>query len=235
MIDVHSHILPGIDDGSQDIEESLSILNKLKEIGFTDVIITPHYIEGTSYNSNNKEKKELLNELQKKVDLNLYLGNEVYIFNDIIEYIEKKEIHTLNGTDYLLMELPFENEISSLDMFIFKLMDRGVKLIIAHPERYAFLQKNPKSIVPLIEQGVIFQSNYASITERYGKEAKKTLIYFLKHNYIHLLGTDIHHQRSSFYEKFPKMKKAIIKIIGKEKWNELTYINPKKVLNNEEI
>ena len=180
MTDIHSHILFDIDDGSKNIEESIELLKKLKDIGFNNIILTPHYIEGSEYSSNNSEKNERFKELKKellnqKIDINIYLGNEIFINNNIYELIKKAEIKTLNNTRYILIELPFHNQIVNLEDLIYELKIKGLKPKIAHPERYTYFQENYKEVDRLREEGFLFQGNYASILGYYGKEAQKLL------------------------------------------------------------
>ena len=235
LIDIHSHILYGIDDGSGSIDESINIIKSLKNIGFTDLIITPHYIDGTNYNANNKDKLLILDNIKKRLDLegidiNLYLGNEVFIFNDMYEYIGKNEIMTLNNSNYLLMEVPFVQKINNLEDFLFRLISKGITPVIAHPERYVFLQKDKDLIKKYIDMGVLFQGNYACITNRYGSSSKKLFKYYLKKGYYTYLGTDVHHENSSFYKDFNKMKKKIISIIGEEEFIKLSCTNPLELI-----
>ena len=235
-IDIHSHILYGIDDGSRSLEESINIIKNMKNIGFNDIIITPHYIEGTSYNCNNFGKKILFNYLKEKVseagiDINLYLGNEIFVFDKIKEFLENGEIFALNDSKYLLIETPMQQEVANLDEYLFKLISHGYKVILAHPERYSYFQDDPSKIKKYIDMGVLFQSNYASITGRYGNHAIKTLKYFLKNNYITFLASDIHHENSTFYDDFAKMKKEIIHIVGNETFEKLSYLNAKNIID----
>ena len=119
MTDLHSHIIFDVDDGSNSIEESIELIKKLKSVGFDNIIMTPHYIEGSDYCSTNKEKinklKRLRNEVKNNnIDINLYLGNEIFINDHIIDGIKEGKIYTLNNTKYLLFELPFHNQILGL-------------------------------------------------------------------------------------------------------------------------
>ena len=235
-IDIHSHILYGIDDGSRSLEESINIIKNMKNIGFNDIVITPHYIEGTSYNCNNFGKKILFNYLKEKVseagiDINLYLGNEIFVFDKIKEFLENGEIFALNDSKYLLIETPMQQEVANLDEYLFKLISHGYKVILAHPERYSYFQDDPSKIKKYIDMGVLFQSNYASITGRYGNHAMKTLKYFLKNNYITFLASDVHHENSTFYDDFAKMKKEIIHIVGNETFEKLSYLNAKNIID----
>ncbi len=239
-IDLHSHILDSIDDGSRNLEESVEIVKKLNKLGFIEIVATPHYIEGSSYTANNKVKKmhldSLKEELKKnKVDTSIYLGNEIFICQDIDKYIVNGEIYSINNTNYILVELPFENEISNLDDYLFRLKSKGCIPIIAHPERYKYFQENPSRLKEYIDMGIIFQSNYGSIVGANGKHAKKALKYFLKNNYISILSSDVHRMDSGFFKHFPKAIKKITKIVGKDKIKELTYTNAYKVINNIKI
>ena len=110
MKDLHSHLLPGIDDGSNSMEESISLLKSAYESGITDMMLTPHYMYKTDYNCNNKKKEKLFKELKDEliknnIPINIYLGNEIYINEDIIKLIKKGDIHTLNNTKYILTKI----------------------------------------------------------------------------------------------------------------------------------
>lgn len=239
-IDTHCHILYGIDDGSKSLEESIDIIRQHIEMGFKNILLTPHYIEKSRYKANNKEKQELLNTLKKKtkennLDVNLYLGNEVFVNNNLIDLLEENEIHSLNNSKYLLIELPMNTEVKNIKDIIFELKINGIIPVIAHPERYESIQKNIKYAKELINEGAILQSNYGSIIGIYGNKAKKAIKKLLKQNLIELLGTDIHYKDNNIYLNFNKIEKKIIKIIGEEKYKDLSKNNPNKVLLNKEI
>ena len=113
MKDLHCHLLPGIDDGCSNIEESISLLKKMSDQGIKEIILTPHYIENSKYNCNNDDKKKLYSNLVKrvkkeKIDITLYLGNEVFFTSNFVDLVKKKEISTLNGSkyDYVLADVP---------------------------------------------------------------------------------------------------------------------------------
>lgn len=240
MIDIHTHILFGIDDGSKTIEESLDILKSLSEIGFTKIILTPHYIDNSEYKANNKLKKELLNELrdavkEKNIPIELYLGNEVFIDDDIIEKIYAHEIYTLNNTSFLLVELPLVEKFEyALEVF-FELKSKGVQIVLAHPERYLMIQKNIKLINDFIEAGCLLQGNIDSLSGKYGKAAQKVFIKLLKDHKYFVLASDVHHARSSYFERFDTLKKEVIKLTDEKYFKELFIDNPTKILNDIEI
>ena len=115
MIDIHCHLLYSVDDGSKSIEESITILRSLKDLGYTDIILTPHYVKDSKQDRNVKNNSVLFNKLKDKVleeniNINLYLGNEIYIDDDIMDLLNDKEITSLNDSDYLLIELPLTGD-----------------------------------------------------------------------------------------------------------------------------
>lgn len=236
-VDIHSHILYGIDDGSKSLKESIEIIKQHIEMGFTDITVTPHYIKNSKYIANNKEKQEILKtlkaELKKQnIKINLYLGNEVFVNNNLEELLEKQEIETINNTKYLLIELPMQNKIKNIEEIIYELKIKGITTIIAHPERYEYVQKDIKYVDKLIEEGAILQSNYGSIIGIYGNKSKKTIKKLLKQEKILLLSTDIHYPNSRIYKNMNKILKKINKIIGEKKLKQLTTTNPKKIIQN---
>ena len=240
MIDFHCHILYGIDDGSKTIEESVEILKKAFKNGVTEISFSPHYILGSSYKANNEKKEKLLKEIKKElkkqnIDIKLYYGNEVFVENNMLELLEKKEISTINNSNYLLFELPMNNKNNRINNLIFELKSKGIQPIIAHPERYTYIQKDPTLIIKMLEQGALFQSNIGSFYGHYGKEVQKTALLLLKHNMISFICSDIHHEKDDFYENIDNVKHKLEKYISKEKIDELFVENAKKVINNKNI
>ena len=233
MIDVHCHILPGIDDGSRNLEESMEMIREAYKAGFTNIISTSHYIE-ESYNVPKVKRQELIDMLNLKIEqegmnIKIYNGAEAYITPNLVELIKAEELPTMNGTKYLLMELPMHNQILNLESIVSKVINQGITLIIAHPERYSYVQKNYKVLNELADMGVLFQANYGSCIGQYGKEAEKALKKLLKANRISFFGTDCH-RAGSVYEKMPEILKKLEKMIGKEKLEELTTTNPQKLI-----
>ena len=240
MTDLHSHILYNVDDGSSNIEESIALLKSLKKVGFNNVVLTPHYMDGSDYTTDNIEKEEKLAILkekikEEKINLNIYLGNEIFISSNIIELYKDNQIHSINNTRYLLIEFPFHNQILNMEDIIYEIKYHGFIPIIAHPERYTYFQDDYDLVDSLKEEGVLFQCNYSSILGYYGKSAEKLIKYMLKKHYTDLLGTDIHHLNRSFViDNFKKINKQIIKITGNEYYEKIIK-NGDRVLNDEEI
>ncbi len=240
MIDIHSHILCGIDDGARGIEESVLLLKKMYKLGITHILATPHYITGSKYVCNNYAKYEQLENLKEylkneNIPIHLYLGNEIFIDTAILSLLRHNEITSLNGSRYLLIELPVSSPMQEMLELLFYLRSRDYVPIIAHPERYLYLQENHKLIEEFLKMGCLFQGNFSNIIGKYGKHAKHLFLYMLKNNQYHFLATDIHHSDDVLFKNMKKIRKEIIKLITIEKFEKLTYENPLKVLKNENI
>lgn len=240
MIDIHSHILPGIDDGSRSIEESMELVKKACSNGVTDLIVTPHYMVGSDYIVNNADKKKLLDKLKRRVkkeglEINLYIGNEVFIENNMVSLKKSKEIAALNNSKYLLFELPLNYTFNGVSDVLFDLRANGIIPVIAHPERYAFVKKDPSVIEDLIDKGALFQSNIGSFLGVYGKKAKETAILLLKHNAISFMGSDIHRKENLFYERINEVKKVLRKYVDDEEIENLFSNNAQKIIDKEII
>ena len=238
MIDFHTHILPNIDDGSRSIEETFNLIKEAKNVGFEAIISTSHYIE-EYYETNAPEREVWINAIYenlqaKNIDINLYLGNEIYLSENIIKLLEEGKASTINDTSYVLFEMPLNAEPMNLYDIIYEMMQYKLVPILAHPERYSFVQKEPELIYDLIEKGVLMQANFGSILGIYGEKAQIIVKKFFENNMIHFLGTDVHRQ-NSIYPKVPEALVEIRRIIGDEKVKELTKINPRLVLHNKKI
>ena len=238
MKDLHSHILFGIDDGSNDISESISLLKSAEEQGITDLVLTPHYIEESKYTCNNEEKNKRFDELKQKakengISINLYLGNEVFMTENFLELLEKKEIQTINNTRYILFEFPMSNMLYNSKEILYNLVVSGYVPILAHPERYKLFQKHPDHIDEYLRMGVLLQGNYKSLFGKYGSDAKKTLKYFLKKKKITFLGSDSHHDTDFKLKKLKKKLKSLVK--DDNIVEDLLENNFNKVILNENI
>ena len=235
MIDIHSHILPGADDGSSSMEETLKMLKQAYDAGITTVISTSHYIED-KYTLSKKRRETFVSNIQKELDkrdisVKIYSGAEAYIVPDLDDLYRKKIIPTLANSNYVLFELPFTTKVVYLENVINNLITRKYIPIIAHPERYLYVQEDPNMVVRLIEKGVLLQANYGSIDGIYGKEAKIALKKLLKMNAIHFLASDIH-RADSIYTRTDSMLRKIERIIGSKKMDQLTQVNPLKIIRH---
>ena len=235
MKDLHSHLLYGIDDGCKTIEESINLIKKASEQGITDLMITPHYMYNTKYVANNRTKLELLENIKKElkeknININLYLGNEVYITDNIIELIKKGEIRTLNNTRYILIEFPLMNMLEGTKEILYELVRNGCIPVLAHPERYRIFKRHPELIEEYLREGVLLQCNYKSLYGRYGKDAKKTIKFFLKHHLVTFLGSDNHHEENYKLRTLKFKLRRLVK--NKQEVEDLLSNNFDKLIND---
>ena len=212
MVDIHSHLIPNVDDGSKSVEETFMLIKEADRAGITDIILTPHYIVN-SYEQNANTLILLKDKLQQildkdKINVKLHIGMEVYITDNLIDLLKQNKLLTLANSKYLLMELPLNTNVQYLDMVIFKLIENNIIPIIAHPERYKFVQEDPSKVRELIDSGCLIQSNIGSILGIYGKKAKKTIKYLLKNDLINFIATDTHRKNTIY----PLLEKGIKKI-----------------------
>lgn len=197
MVDIHSHILAEIDDGSKDMEMTINMLKKAEKSGTTDIIATPHFMRGRFEVEHNEvlKKVEELKEISREnnIDINIYAGQEIYYNKNMLEYYNDNMIGTINNTKYMLIELPMlEFNIDEVINTIYELQIRGITPIIAHPERYKPFIKKPSMINTFIKEGMLFQVNAGSITGAFGKDVKKTATKYLENNIYSFIGSDAH-------------------------------------------
>ena len=191
MIDMHSHIIPGVDDGSKSIEDTYNMLNEAKEAGFTDIILTSHYM--THYYEPKTEDlvlwKDKIQELinSKELNVNLHSGMEVYVSNSLDKLLNGNKLLTIENSRYLLMELPINAPINNLDYIVFMLEALSIKIILAHPERYVYVHDNPKLIEEYIKKGMLMQCNFGSIIGQYGLKSKHIIKTMLKKGQVQFL------------------------------------------------
>ena len=238
MIDFHSHIIPNVDDGSRSVEETFELLKEAKDAGFSGVISTSHYMEEyyeTDVAERNVWIKAISESLGKKdIDLNLYLGNEVYITKNIINLLETRKATSINNSNYVLFEFPMNSKPMDMYDIIYDMLEYKLIPILAHPERYSFVQKDPNLVYDLIQKGVLMQSNYGSLLGMYGEKAEIIVRKLLENNMVHFLGSDVH-RSGSVYPKIHNCLREIETIIGEDKLEEISSVNPELVVENKRI
>lgn len=238
MIDIHTHILPNIDDGARNIDETISLIKEAKNAGFDSIVLTPHYKEGfyeTDIPEREMWQKAVTDNLHNKnINIDLYLGNEIELSENIIHLLEEGKASTINNTSYVLFEMPLNYEPEQLYRLIYEMEQCKIVPILAHPERYTFVQEEPELIYDLIERGVLMQANYGSIIGQYGEKAQFIVRKFLENNMIHLLGSDAH-RPNTIYKRMSEIIPELKSILGEEKFRELSTENPNLVLHNKRI
>lgn len=234
MIDVHSHIIPLVDDGSKSFLVTEKMFKAAKDNGFAAIFATPHYFGAESICREDMVGHfEKIKEYAKEFDIDLYLGNEVYICPEIAGLVDNKIVSSMNDTRYVLIELPRNNAVNYLYDTIFELKSFDIVPIIAHPERYGFVIEDYKRLFKLAEAGALFQLNSGSLVGDYGSEVKNTAKTLLKHNIYQFMGSDAHSYDR--YRAYNTAVEYLKKISGAETVKLLTETNPEKMLRNEDI
>ena len=239
MRDLHSHYLPGVDDGAKDIEITKEMLLNAKDNGVTDILFTPHYILDSRFTSSRKNNRMIFQIIKRmakeEYGINIFLGNEVYINHEILELYKKGEISTLNDSRYMLIEIPMYSKMNDVKSIFFELLNNGIVPILAHPERYTSYYKDYDFFCDLRKMGVLMQINLSSLFGTYGSKAKHMSKKLLKLGIVDFVGSDIHGPNEGKNELIPKAEKKIKKIVGETKFIDITMNNFARVVRNDEI
>ena len=243
MIDIHSHIVFGVDDGPRTREESLALLQEAFSQGVRTIVSTSHRRKNMFETpeevimENFKEIQALAQ--QELPDLTILYGAEIYYSEDALEKLESKQIPTLNDTQYALIEFSSRTPYWEIRNALSKILLLGIKPVIAHIERYAELESNEKRVKELIDMGCYTQINSSSVLkprlfrDKY-RLFKKRAQYFLSHNLVHCVASDMHNLTS----RPPYMKQAFTLIkqqYGEKKAQELFMVDPQSIVSNKII
>lgn len=199
LVDIHSHLLPGLDDGVESFDESLDIIREFKKMGFKKLITTPH-IMGDFFKNKPEDIHEKLRELndilvKENIEMIVEAAAEYYLDEWLIDKVDKGEELMTFGDNYVLMETSYINESSHLHQVVFQLKTKGYKPVLAHPERYTYLYDDFNKYQELLNLGVYFQINTISLLGYYSKKAKQIAEKLVENGMVHFLGSDCHGNR----------------------------------------
>lgn len=194
MVDIHSHILPGLDDGAESLEEALVMARLAVSSGTRHMAATSH---GNYYDYTLEEYRESLEKLQEElakeaIPLKLYPGMEIFLDDDAASRIQRKELLSLNHTDYLLVEFPFEESEGNVLRRIRLLQEAGWRIVLAHPERYIFVQKDPEFAYYLADQGCVLQINGGSVLGDFGSRCQRMALQLMDDGIAGVIASDAH-------------------------------------------
>lgn len=197
MIDIHCHILPGVDDGAKHMTESIEMAKSAVSQGITTIIATPHHLNGSydNYKIDIIEAVKQLNEQLQAEDIPLTIlpGQETRINGDMLADLEDGHLLPLNETSgYLFVELPSNHVPRYTNQLMFDLQVQGVKPIIVHPERNKELMENPNILYELVRDGTLTQITAASVAGKFGKKIKKFSLQLIESNLTHFIASDAH-------------------------------------------
>lgn len=239
MVDIHSHTLWHLDDGSDSFQTSVEMCRRASETGTDTLFLTPHIVYWSSaeeiYDRRNYKTEQLREVLEdEEIELSLETGFEILCDDDIFD-IKYLKPYTLAGSNYLLIEFDFyktaESDVHSWCNYI---MSQGLVPIIAHPERYGFVIEDISSLERLTEKGALLQMNSASPLGVFGSEEELVALKMLKSGYVDFLGSDAHSDR----HRNTGMGEMILKYpdyVSEELIDRIVNVNPEKLIKNEKV
>jgi protein-tyrosine phosphatase len=238
VIDLHTHILPNVDDGPRFLVESLEMARVAVADGITHLAATPH-----SGHCQGEDRRawvtEQVSRLQAELDaagipLSLVPGAEVYITRDLLADYQARRVFPLNGSRYMLVELPFHDWPDYTDSVLLELLDIGITPIMAHPERNSVIQADPGCLFDLVSRGLLTQVNGASLLGENNGRARNTARLLIEHNLAHILASDSHHARHRPPVLSPAVRVAA-EIVGEEAARAMVVERPQAILNNQVV
>ncbi len=195
--DMHSHLLPGIDDGSPDLETSVELIRGLQELGYKKLITTPHILWDVYKNTSEVilEKLELVRQRlrEENIDIELHAAAEYFIDDHLVDLVERKERLLTFGNNMVLVEFSMASRPFEFKKLFFDLQIQGYQPVLAHPERYVYLEPTKSFYDELKNAGYFFQLNLLSLRGYYGGAAANIARHLVKKGYYDLIGTDLHH------------------------------------------
>lgn len=237
MIDLHTHILAGLDDGAKTEVETIQMVKLAYENGIRTILATPHHMNRTYMNEKpviEAHVKELNALLQShEISMRILPGQELRIYGQVVDDLHQGKIQTLNNSKYLLIEFPSNEVPNYTEQLFFDLLREGIVPVIAHPERNRELIRNPEKLYDLVKQGALAQVTSGSLTGVFGKEIEKVSHDFLSRNLIHFLATDAHNLNTRTFdlrEAYERVEKA--------HGSELVYLlqdNSELVIRNQNV
>jgi protein-tyrosine phosphatase len=240
MIDLHSHILPGIDDGAHNLEESLEMARLYAKRGFRQVVVTPHAVtDSLSEDLARSIVRQVakLNAIlrEQEIDLELKTGMEVALTPEVPDFLNQGLLLPLAGSRYVLIEPPFENLPINWEQIFFNIISRGYRILLAHPERCGQLARKPALFDRLIETGVYLQVNWGSLIGQHGRPSLKTARYLLRKGYIHCLATDSHDARQRNAAPVHQASRKVAEWAGRNNLSLLAIANPTRVVADQPL
>lgn len=238
MVDIHTHILPSVDDGSQSIEESLEMLQISLSCGVSSVVLTPHANQsGRFENYLDKNLTRRFLEFKKRVEqeelpIRLFYGMEIFSSHDIQDLILCNMLMGLNGSRYFLVEFPFEADIPYIGNCLNDIIHAKGIPIIAHPERYFCFQDDPSVLYSWIQKGIRTQINSGSVFGQFGPHAQKTSELLFKNDLVTCIGSDAHGTRRRNTD-LSRLKSFLVKKYGANYTKKVMRENSLKMLRNQ--
>jgi len=237
MIDLHSHILPNLDDGAKDLNEALRMCHIAAQDGIKILAATPHF-RPTVYENNQENILPAVERLQEEIDqkgiaLRIVPGVDIIASPEVIPFLERNPRLTF-GSRYALIEFPAQSIPPAIEDFFFRMWLKGITPIITHPERNGEVQKDPRVLSGLVDQGVLVQVTAMSLTGDFGNEVGVTTVRMLKVGLVHVIASDAHSPRRRS-PILSKARRAVENLIGPEKARMMVEETPRKILQGQTV
>lgn len=231
MVDIHSHVIFGVDDGSPTIKESIRMVLEAEKLGIKAIIATPHFCDGIFHEQSIMENYHELVSRVNDCGVNLHLGYEVFITPDLPDKVILNKNLCLDDSSFLLVELPFDIIPAYSHDVIYKLHLENITTIIAHPERNRNIVNNFNAFMSLIERGCLLQLDAASIVGVYGPAVRNFAKRLIKLNLAHIVASDAH-SAEDYANWYLQARKQVIKWAGVEYADRLFFQNPELILSS---
>ena len=219
--DMHSHLIPGIDDGSPDMEISLELIKGMVSLGYKKLITTPH-VMWDMYQNSREDILEKLAQLQLTVketgiDVEIVAAAEYFLDDHVTELLNKKEPLLTISNKKVLVEFSMVQPVMGLKEILFEMTMQGYQPVIAHPERYIYMERTRDLYDELKAANCLFQLNFLSLGNYYGRSANELARYLIKKGYYELIGTDLHNSRHLEALRDPRLTAELKKLLDSGK------------------
>ena len=236
MFDLHAHILPGVDDGAETMDDAVEMARVAAKHGTSVILATPHrrdVTENFSVPHIQGLAADLSEELQRRsIDLEILIGMENHLDMELPEAFLTGQALPMNGSRYALVELPFFGYPDYTEDVLFQLQLQGITPVLAHPERIEAIQQNPELLAGFVDRGMLSQVTSGSIVGHFGGAVRKTTQLLLKRGLIHIIASDTHFPEGRRSPKLPPGKEAAARIVGEERARSMVVDTPRTVLDN---
>lgn len=234
MIDLHSHILPELDDGSQSLRESMAMARVAVDSGVTAMVATPHCMDDRAREVHSAWLllRDALAEAE--IPLKLYLGMEVFGTRDTVRFLRERKLFTLNGSYYPLIEFAFRSDGREETRILQSVIEAGYRPLVAHPERYSYVRRNPELINIWQHMGCLFQVNRGSLLGRFGNSAQDMAFELVERGFAAVVASDAHtaHMRTPW---MADVKELLAREVSAQTADCLLQYNPERILRNEQL
>ena len=239
MYDIHAHILPGVDDGAKTPDDTLEMLRVAAEDGTRMMLATPHRRDITE-NSSVARVHELVAETNQQVkeaglDITLTVGMENHIDLDLPQEVDKGRALVINGSRYILVELPFFGRPNYVEEVLFQLQGVGLIPVLAHPERLEVFLAEPDLLASLVDRGMLTQVTAGSILGHFGRQVRKFTVTLLRRGLVHILASDTHFPGGPRSPRLVPGVQGVSKIVGEERALAMVVDTPRAVLEDRDV